>query len=226
MYPLPKIYLVIAMIPTLVQMGVIWKKKRKEHNLTVSRMGYVFSICIILSTALMAAGDFFSTELIRWSVLMANATLTGVFLATQRHPDFNRLLKVETLKARYEHSKINGLDIDRTVQRLMYIMNEEKAFADEEISLSQLADELDIRPQQLSQILNEKLNKNFSGFVNEFRIEEAKKMLLEEPNRSILSIGIAVGFNSATSFNLAFSRYEGCSPGTYRKNNLKQPIKT
>jgi AraC-like DNA-binding protein len=156
---------------------------------------------------------------------MANATLTGVFLATQRHPDFNRLLKVETLKARYEHSKINGLDIDRTVQRLMYIMNEEKAFADEELSLSQLADELDIRPQQLSQILNEKLNKNFSGFVNEFRIEEAKKMLLEEPKRSILSIGIAVGFNSATSFNLAFSRYEGCSPGTYRKKYLKQPIK-
>ena len=226
MYPLPKIYLVVAMIPTLVHMAVIWKKKRKEHSLTVSRMGYVFSICIILSTAFMAAGDFFSTEITRWSVLMANATLTGVFLATQRHPDFNRLLKVETRKARYENSKIRGLDLDKTVQRLMDIMNEEKAFADEELSLAMLADELDIRPQQLSQILNEKLNRNFWGFVNEFRIEEAKKMLLEEPDRSILSVGIAVGFNSATSFNLAFSRYEGCSPGSYRKNNLKQPVKT
>ncbi len=118
MYPLPKIYLVIAMISTLVQMGVIWKKKRKEHNLTVSRMGYVFSICIILSTALMAAGDFFSTELIRWSVLMANASLTGVFLATQRHPDFNRLLKVETLKARYEHSKKMDLTLTKQYSAL------------------------------------------------------------------------------------------------------------
>ncbi len=221
MYPLPKIYLVMAMIPTLVHMAVIWKKKRKEHSLTVSRMGYVFSTCIIISTAFMAAGDLFSTELTRWSVLMANTTLTGVFLATQRHPDFNRLLKVETRKARYEHSKIRGLDLDKTVQRLMDIMSEEKAFADEELSLARLADELDIRPQQLSQLLNEKLDRNFCGFVNEFRIEEAKKMLLEEPDRSILSVGMAVGFNSATSFNLAFSRYEGCSPGTFRKNNLK-----
>jgi len=219
LYPLPKFYLVIAMIPTLVTMSVVWKKSRSRRSQLVSRMGYVFSIFIILSTALLAFGDLFSRELVQAAVLMANATLSSVFVATQRHPDFNRLLRIETRKAHYTHSKIRGLDLDSIVLRLEEIMDQEKAFADEELSLASLADELEITAHQLSQILNQKLKRNFNSFVNEYRIAEAKKMIIEEPDRSILSIGAAVGFNSNTTFCTVFSRMEGVSPGHYRKSH-------
>jgi AraC-like DNA-binding protein len=183
----------------------------------VSRLGYVFSCLIAASTALMAMGDFISRELVHWSVIMANATLCSVFVATQRHPDFNRLLKIETKRAQYEQSKIGGLDVAKIMDRINEIMEEEKAFADEELTLKNLASELDITAHQLSEILNEKLKKNFNSFVNEYRIREAKIMLIDEPERSVLSIGIAVGFNSHTTFCTAFSRLAGCSPAQYRK---------
>jgi len=99
-------------------------------------------------------------------------------------------------------------------------MEVEKAFADEELSLKDLAGDLGISPHQLSQILNERIRKNFSTFVNEYRIDEAKKLLVEEPDRSILSVGIAAGFNSNTTFITAFSKHVGVSPGQYRKHNL------
>jgi AraC-like DNA-binding protein len=165
----------------------------------------------------MAMGDFISRELVHWSVIMANATLCSVFVATQRHPDFNRLLKIETKRAQYEQSKIGGLDVAKIMDRINEIMEEEKAFADEELTLKNLASELDITAHQLSEILNEKLKKNFNSFVNEYRIREAKIMLIDEPERSVLSIGIAVGFNSHTTFCTAFSRLAGCSPAQYRK---------
>lgn len=226
LYPLPKLYLVVAMIPTLVQMSVIWKEQpprkslQAQHSLMVSRMGYVFAIGIITSTALMALGDFISRELVHWSVIMANATLCSVYVATQRHPDFNRLLKIETRRAHYEQSKIKGINVEKILSRLHEIMDAEKAFADEELSIKVLADDLDVTVHQLSEILNEKLKKNFNSFVNEYRVKEAKKMLLEEPDRSVLSIGVAVGFNSNTTFSTVFSRIAGCSPGAYRKKKL------
>ncbi|HPD77772.1 MAG TPA: helix-turn-helix domain-containing protein, partial [Spirochaetota bacterium] len=94
-------------------------------------------------------------------------------------------------------------------------------FADEDISLKKLADELDITTHQLSQILNEKIKKNFNTFINEFRVEEAKSLLVEEADRSILSISLAVGFNSYTTFCTTFSKYTGMSPSNYRKRFLK-----
>jgi YesN/AraC family two-component response regulator len=98
-------------------------------------------------------------------------------------------------------------------------MEEEKIFADEELTLKDLASELAISQHQLSQILNENLKKNFNTFINEYRIEEAKKMLIEEKERSILSIGIAVGFNSNTAFTTVFSKITGITPSQYRKQN-------
>jgi AraC-like DNA-binding protein len=149
---------------------------------------------------------------------MANTATIMVYLVTKRNPDYLRLLQSETRKAHYEKSRIHGLNIEQITTRLNEIMKDEKAFADEELSLGDLAQELGISAHQLSEILNEKLNKNFKTFVNEYRIEEAKKLLLEEPDRSILSIGVAVGFNSNTTFCTVFSKHTGISPRQFRKN--------
>ena len=75
-----------------------------------------------------------------------------------------------------------GWTLSASLARLREIMEVEKAFADEELSLKDLAGDLGISPHQLSQILNERIRKNFSTFVNEYRIDEAKKLLVEEPD--------------------------------------------
>ena len=106
-------------------------------------------------------------------------------------------------------------------QRLNDLMLHEKLYLDEELTLNILAQEMNISSHQLSELLNNVLNVNFNSFINKFRIEEAKKMISEEPQRSIISVGYAAGFNSKSVFNRAFQQFAGESPSQY-KNRLKQ----
>jgi type I restriction enzyme R subunit len=88
---------------------------------------------------------------------------------------------------------------------------------DEDLSLKRLAGLLSIHPHQLSAYLNRELNMNFNGFINNYRIEEAVIMMKEEPERSLLSIAFAVGFNSKSVFYSAFTKKTGTSPAKFRK---------
>ena len=212
---LPKLYLVVFMFFVLRQMSGIWKQKR-DSKAAVSRAGYIFALNILLSTALTGAADLFSTGLVKWSLLYVNGTFISVFLFGQRNPDYNKVIKTEFIKRHYIKSKIKALDINRVMSNLRQMMEEEKAFASEDISLKLVAEELEITPHQLSEIINKKFHRNFNTYINDFRIAEAKDMLVNEPGRSITSIAMAVGFNTNTAFSAVFSKSEGMSPKQYR----------
>ncbi len=214
---LPNLYLVLFMTPYLVTMSIVWKDCYANKFSRAARAGYLFAASIVISNAVCVIGNLVSFSIIKVSILMANTATVMVYLVTRRNPDHIRLLQSESRKAQYEKSRVRGLDVSRIISRLHEIMADEKAFADEEITLKDLAQELGISPHQLSEILNEKIKKNFKTFVNEYRVEEAKKLLVEEPDRSILSVGVAVGFNSNTTFCTVFSKTTGYSPRHYRK---------
>lgn len=222
LYFLPKLYLVIFMFSVLKSMTGIWREKRSDTKNVVSKAGYIFALNIFLSTAFTGAGDLFSTEIITWSILYVNGTFISVFLFGQRNPDYNRVIRTENIKRHYIKSKIRDLDIEKVMNELQQMMEDEKAFASEDISLKIVAEELNITPHQLSELINKKFRKNFNTYINDFRINEAKKMLTEEPGRSITSIAIAVGFNTNTAFSAVFSKSEGMSPKQYRQSFNKQ----
>ena len=98
-------------------------------------------------------------------------------------------------------------------------MEEEKLFCDEDLTLGRLSDALGLTKNQLSQFLNKYHEKNFNNFVNGYRIDEAKKILLEEPKRQIISIAFAVGFNSYSAFHSTFKKMTGITPASYRRKN-------
>ncbi len=106
---------------------------------------------------------------------------------------------------------------------LVDLMEKEKHYLNPELSAGFLADKLNISQNHLSQVLNEAVGKNFYEFVNYYRIREAKKLLENvENNSSILSIAYDVGFNSKTTFNIAFKKIAKMSPSEYRKNFLQK----
>ncbi len=220
--PLESIYLIVMMIPVLRGLFTMIKESRGTQNADVSKMGYLFASLITLSNIFALAGLLFSMPFLKFAILFSTAAMTGVYLMTQRHPDYNRLLKSITRKHHYERSQIRGLNVSAVTERLFELMDDEKIFADEELTLHALADELGITPHQLSEILNREIKKNFNSFVNEYRVEEAKELLIEQPDRSILSVGVAVGFNSATTFNAVFGKVAGMTPGKYRKIMLNR----
>ena len=218
MIPLESFYLIFMMIPVLTGLYNIVRDNTGTSMGNVSKLGYLFASLITLSNVMAVLGLIFSLALLKFAILFSTVTMTGLYLVTRRNPDYNRLLSSMTRKHNYEKSQIKGLNVEAVTRRLIELMDDEKIFADEDLNLPSLADELGISSHQLSEILNREIGKNFNTFVNEYRVKEAKQYLLEEPDRSILSSGVAVGFYSATTFNAVFGRMAGMTPGKYRKS--------
>lgn len=143
--------------------------------------------------------------------------IIALFLFSQRYPRFLLITRIELERDRYRKSGLYEIDISRTIEKIRNLMEDEKLYAMEDLTLTQLASEVEITPHQLSELLNSRLNRSFNNFVNEYRIREAAVLLLEEKDRSALSIGIAVGFNSNSAFYKAFRMFQGVSPAHFRK---------
>lgn len=106
-------------------------------------------------------------------------------------------------------------------ERLLQVMQSQKPYLDNELSLPKLAAAVHMSAHELSYLLNDGFEENFFQFVNRHRVEEAKR-LLQNPQFSHLSmIGIAyeAGFNSKTTFNTAFKKMVGLSPTAFREKN-------
>ncbi|MFW5808140.1 MAG: helix-turn-helix domain-containing protein, partial [Spirochaetota bacterium] len=113
-------------------------------------------------------------------------------------------------------SLIDSLDTDGLKKQIELMMEEEKLFCDEDLTLNRFAHALEITPHQLSAFLNETFGKNFNAFINGYRIRYACSLLDGDSDASTLSVAFACGFNSYSAFFSAFKREEGCSPGSYR----------
>jgi len=102
-------------------------------------------------------------------------------------------------------------------------MEEEKLYLDPSLTINSLAKELNTNGKYLSQLINNEFNKSFVVFINEYRIEEVKKMLLDRQNNilSIEGIGYEAGFKSKSAFNVAFKKYTGETPSVFLKQMLK-----
>ncbi|HEX7902767.1 MAG TPA: helix-turn-helix domain-containing protein [Chitinophagaceae bacterium] len=115
--------------------------------------------------------------------------------------------------------------IEEIVGKIISIMESEKIYQETELTLTQMATRLQLPSHHLSQAINEGLKKNFYDLVNGYRVEEAKRLLLDtrNSNYTILSIGFEAGFNSKTTFNTVFKKFTGLTPTEYR-DKQKIPV--
>jgi TolB-like protein/AraC-like DNA-binding protein len=98
--------------------------------------------------------------------------------------------------------------------RLLAYISEHKAYLNPELSLRELAGQINIHPNHLSWILNKSIGKNFNQFINHYRIEAFKSMSGDTENKNLTIEGLAYesGFNSKTVFNTYFKRETGLTP--------------
>lgn len=107
------------------------------------------------------------------------------------------------------------------LNQLEQLMDDKQLFRNPNLKLQDLAQELRLSPHQLSQFLNDHLSKNFTQFVNEYRIDEACRLLETDTLLSIEGIGDEVGFNSKSTFFSAFKKVKGLTPAKYRQHVVK-----
>lgn len=118
----------------------------------------------------------------------------------------------------YASSTLNGVDIAAKLEVLDKTMSKDKLFENENLSLAMLAGVVELSPHQLSELINSQFGYGFSHYIRKHRIDEAKRLLLEEPSASVLSVSLATGFRSQSNFYAAFRELTGMAPGNWRKN--------
>lgn len=104
-------------------------------------------------------------------------------------------------------------------QVLADLMVEEKPYLNPKLTLPELAQLTDTNIHLLSRIINDGFQKNFYDFVNSYRIEAFKKLVLsqEYQQQTFLAIAFEVGFNSKTAFNRSFKKLTNLTPREYLK---------
>jgi AraC-like DNA-binding protein len=121
-----------------------------------------------------------------------------------------------TIKDKYIN-KIDEKLASEIHEKIITLFDVKKIYTTPNLTLPALAQELNIRPQLLSQFLNDNVQKSFTQFINEYRIEEAKRLLKENTDLKIDAVGMECGFNSSSTFYSAFKKITGTTPATFQK---------
>ncbi|WP_155284943.1 helix-turn-helix domain-containing protein [Capnocytophaga felis] len=122
----------------------------------------------------------------------------------------------------YRKSGLKSDEVTQLHQEMLSLMKEKKPYLEPKLTLSQLAEQLAISSNNLSQVINQCEGKNFYDFVNSYRVDEFIKRATNDKNRGLNLLGIALdsGFNSKSSFNQVFKKHTGDTPSNYLKNNI------
>ncbi|AYV54589.1 helix-turn-helix domain-containing protein [Leptospira kmetyi] len=108
------------------------------------------------------------------------------------------------------------------IEEKLALFLEEKRFLDEELRLPDLSAYLGISVHQASLYLNQYKNLSFADFINQHRIEEAKRLIVLDVNKNLIDIGLECGFNSYSPFHRACIRFTGYSPKDLKNLILKK----
>ncbi len=126
----------------------------------------------------------------------------------------------EAVQAAYAESTLKNIDRKQVISQLKQLMEQDKLYTLENLSLAMLAEQLQLNSHQLSELINTEFKQGFSKYIRQYRVAAAKKLLLDEPDSSVLSIGLSVGFSTQSNFYTAFRDIVGMAPGKYRKQLL------
>ena len=131
------------------------------------------------------------------------------------------LFKIEAQK--YGQSMLEQDEIAELSSNLKRLMTSENLYLDPDLSIGKLSKKMGVSSKRLSQVINQSENMNYSKFITNYRVSEAKKRLVanEYNHLKISAIAYDSGFNSLSSFNSAFKSITSTTAVQYR-NAAKQ----
>ena len=128
--------------------------------------------------------------------------------------------KASPSKEKYEKSTLTEAKSQEHLESLQSLMSGEKPYLESKVTLKEISDRMEIHPNHLSQVINEKLNQNFFDFINSHRVGEFKERLAGDTAKkfTLLAHAYDSGFSSKSSFNEVFKKFTGLTPSQYQKN--------
>lgn len=122
---------------------------------------------------------------------------------------------------RYSGSRLSARDAQAYADQISGYMTANRPYLNPDLSLPQLATDLNIPGHYLSQVINEQFGLNFHDYINGYRVEEFKKKVSSPGSDSFSLLGIAFecGFNSKSAFNRIFKQFTGMTPSQYKRTS-------
>ncbi|NDV83667.1 two-component regulator propeller domain-containing protein [Bacteroides sp. 51] len=128
--------------------------------------------------------------------------------------------EVESHKSPEEKYKTNRLTTEECkalLQKLSLFMEEEKPYTNQDLKIADLAKGIDTSSHSLSYFFNQYLNQSYYDYINEYRIEEFKKMVnnSDYSKYTLSALAELCGFSSRASFFRSFKKITGITPNEY-----------
>jgi len=134
----------------------------------------------------------------------------------------NKLLNIEIpIKVKDKKPLLDQVSTIHYCNKISSSMTEDKLYLNSELTLRNLANHINLHPNQLSWLINDQYNKNFKELINSYRVDYFKHLVELSTEKPLYIIGLAYesGFNSKTAFNAFFKKYTGITPSQYVKQH-------
>ena len=130
-------------------------------------------------------------------------------------------------KEKYRSSSLDRENADRIQEKLSNYMKEKKPYLDPNLSLETLSRQIGESRYHVSQVINERFKLKFNDYVNNYRVDEFKLLILKPGKRkpTVEALAQLSGFNSKTSFHTVFKRMTGKTPSKFYKETIAAPDK-
>ncbi|HTM97280.1 MAG TPA: helix-turn-helix transcriptional regulator [Pedobacter sp.] len=161
--------------------------------------------------------DFFNGPCISGALCFSLILYVNLFMFVSRRKTSNLFSSLpDTI--RYANKKIANEQAHNLTEKLRKIITEEELYKNPDLKLSDLARKINVSAHQLSQLLNDNLNKSFATYINEYRINEACERIANDNMIKLEAIGYEVGFNSKSTFYSAFKKLKNTTPTLYKES--------
>ncbi len=118
---------------------------------------------------------------------------------------------------KYANKKIISTEASQLLDQLEQLMLTKSIYTNPKIKLKEVAEELELPAHRLSQLLNDNLGKNYTTYINEYRIKAACQLMQTDHQLSLEGIGYEVGFRSKSTFFTTFKKNMGLTPSQYKE---------
>lgn len=186
------------------------KAKKNLKNIDFWLLNVYFGVTLIWSAYKIGKYTSYIVGALSFSFVLYLIVLLVIFKSNKATTFFQE-------KERYKNRRIDKEILEKIEKVLPKIVDDE-LFLNPNITLDEMAKKINIPKHTLSQYLNEKLEKSFSIYINEYRVEKAKEFLQTRNNYTIENIGYESGFNSKSTFFTIFKKFTGQTPSEYQKN--------
>ena len=148
-----------------------------------------------------------------WGVLAAVLLAAGVavYVFRRRKPQPEPEERLETVTKGDE----------QLMQRICQLMDEKQLYLQQGLKVSDIASALGINSRYVSDCVKAVRGCSLTQFVNEYRVEHAKRLLLERPEMKISTVAIESGFTNDKAMTRYFKEQTGMTPTEWKNDNQK-----